>query len=244
MPSLWEFASHTDQTLKGHRHFWEELQKLLTPEQRRQLEPGGILYEQTWKLAGQQTPPTAARSMPYYSQVDSATDQGLRMCFSSSNAMLVEALRPGTLHGANGDDQYLRVVQRYGDTTEVGAQLAALRHFGITARFSEKANWQDLLAAQGKGELISLGFLHRGPVSAPTGGGHWLAVTPGGVAPEHLIVNDPYGEIDLVAGGYLNRQGKALRYSRKNFEPRWSVKQEGGRWRPALNAGYAIFAKA
>jgi len=243
VPSLLDFALHTDSRLVGHRRFWEELQKLLSPEQRQQLEAGGGLYEDIWKPAGQQAaePGAAAKRMPYYSQVDSATNQGLRMCFSSSNAMLVEALKPGTLHGSNGDDQYLKVVQRYGDTTEVGAQLAALRHFGITARFTEKANWQDLLAAQQKGELMSLGFLHKGPVNAPAGGGHWLAVVR--VAPEYLIVNDPYGEIDLVAGTYLNRQGKALRYSRLNFEPRWSVKQEGGRWRPALNAGYAIFAK-
>jgi hypothetical protein len=240
MPSLWEFAGHTDQKLEHHRRFWDGLQALLTPEQKKQLEAGGHLYEEIWRRPSASAPSSSVHPMPYYSQVDSATDQGLRMCFSSSNAMLVEALRPGTLTGPNGDDQYLKVVQRYGDTTEVGAQLAALRHFGITARFSDKANWQDLLRAQDKGEVMSLGFLHHGNVSAPTGGGHWLAVVR--VAPEFLVVNDPYGEIDLVAGTYLNRQGKGLRYSRLNFEPRWSVKQEGGRWRPALNAGYAIFA--
>jgi hypothetical protein len=46
--------------------------------------------------------------------------------------MLLEALRPGTLKGANGDDQYLAVVQRLGvadheqrisgDTTDASAQ--------------------------------------------------------------------------------------------------------------------------
>ena len=36
--------------------------------------------------------------------------------------MLVEALRPGSLKGSNGDDQYLSVVQRYGDSTDANAQ--------------------------------------------------------------------------------------------------------------------------
>jgi hypothetical protein len=240
MASLFDHAIHTDQKLEKHQRFWSGLEATLSAEQKAALAAGGRLRAIWDEAPAKPKPGPAPARMPYYSQVDSATDQGLRMCFSSSNAMLVEALRPGTLKGSNGDDQYLKVVQRYGDTTEVGAQLAAMRHFGLQARFSETANWEQLLKAQDDGELISLGFLHKGSVSRPTAGGHWLAVVR--VAPDHLVVNDPYGEIDLVGGTYLNRQGERLRYSRRNFEPRWSVKQQGDRWVAAPNCGYAIFA--
>jgi hypothetical protein len=56
--------------------------------------------------------------------------------------MLLEALKPGTLPGANGDDQYLAVVQRYGDTTDANTQLQALAHYGGTARLVQTADYE------------------------------------------------------------------------------------------------------
>jgi hypothetical protein len=51
--------------------------------------------------------------VPRFQERDSAQlFQRDRTCFSSSCAMLLEAIKPGTLKGANGDDQYLAVVQR------------------------------------------------------------------------------------------------------------------------------------
>ena len=80
--------------------------------------------------------------VPRYSQRDSAQlSQRDRTCFSSSCAMLLEALKPGTLKGGNGDDQVLAVVQRFGDTTDASAQLRALAHFGVTARLVQNADF-------------------------------------------------------------------------------------------------------
>lgn len=56
--------------------------------------------------------------------------------------MLLEAIKPSTLQGANGDDQYLAVVQRFGDTTDASAQLRALANFGVTARLEQSADFQ------------------------------------------------------------------------------------------------------
>ena len=50
------------------------------------------------------------------------------------------------------------------------------------------------------------------------------------------MVHDPFGDLDLVAGRYVNNWGARLRYSRKNLGPRWMV--EG----PAT--GWAIVAEA
>jgi hypothetical protein len=166
--------------------------------------------------------------VPYFSQRDSSTDQGPRMCFSSSCAMLVEALKPGTLPGPNGDDTYLGRVFRYGDTTDAASQLKALAFYGVKANFVQNADWSKIEGQIGRGIPVPIGILHHGRVSAPTGGGHWLIVV--GHTPTHVVVHDPFGDLDLVNGGYLSSNGKALRYSRKNLGPRWMVEGPGTGW--------------
>lgn len=172
--------------------------------------------------------------VPYLSQRDSAlSGQAQRMCFSSSCAMLVMALRPGKLTGANADDQYLKRVQQYGDTTDAAAQIKALASYGITARFVQNADWADLERQINRGVPVPCGFLHHGPATAPKGGGHWLTVV--GYTPAAVIVNDPWGEMAVATGEYLNSKGGGLAYSRKNWGPRWLV--EGPR------SGWAIIAE-
>ena len=194
------------------------------------LKPDATWIE-TYRAAGKQpekAPITNPLRVPYYMQRDSATRHALRMCFSSSCAMLVEALRPGTLSGPNGDDAYLGRVLRYGDTTDPMAQLKALGSYGIEASFTKHASWQTVERQIDKGIPVPLGFLHHGTASAPGGGGHWLCCI--GYTPDALIVHDPFGEIDLARGGYLNNWGARLRYARKNFGPRWMVEGPGSGW--------------
>ncbi len=121
-----------------------------------------------------------------------------RSCFSSSWAMLLEALKPGTLPGANGDDQYLAVVQRYGDTTDANIQLQALAHNGVTARLLQDADFQLLEQQIAGGIPVPCGSIHRGPVDRPTGSGHWLIIV--GDTPTHLVVNDPWGSRTYSVG--------------------------------------------
>jgi GH24 family phage-related lysozyme (muramidase) len=167
--------------------------------------------------------------VPYYSQRDSAiAGQAQRMCFSSSCAMLVTALRPGRLTGANGDDQYLQVVMQHGDSTDPQAQLKALAHYGISARFSQNCSWNDLEQQIAKGVPVPCGFLHHGPSTAPSGGGHWLIVI--GTTPTAVIVNDPWGEMLVAEGRYAGNRGVGLAYSRRNWGPRWMVEGNGTGW--------------
>jgi hypothetical protein len=51
-----------------------------------------------------------------------------------------------------------------------------------------------------------------------------------GHTPTHVIVHDPFGDLDLVNGGYLSSNGKALRYSKKNLGPRWMAEGHGTGW--------------
>lgn len=180
-----------------------------------------------------QSPPQQQLSdplrVPYYSQRDSTVaGQANRMCFSSSCAMLVAYLRPGAISGAAADDQYLKTVLRFGDTTDANAQLKALAHYGIKATFKQNGSWSDLQRQIARNVPVPCGFLHHGTNTAPSGGGHWLTVI--GVTAGHVLVNDPFGELDVVRGTYLNSKGAGLAYSKANWGPRWLVEGPHSGW--------------
>jgi GH24 family phage-related lysozyme (muramidase) len=176
-----------------------------------------------------------------YRQLDSETDQAARMCFSSACAMLLEFMKPGTLKGPNGDDQYLRTVQRFGDTTKVAAQLRALEHYGLKVRFEERADFELVGRQIADGIPVPAAYIHRGPVSRPTGFGHWLTII--GDTKTHVIVHDPLGEPDLVTGATLNGNGTKLGLTKANFGKRWMVEPApGGGYRHAPGKGWAIIA--
>lgn len=226
MARLIEHVKHTDLSLSHHVAFWNAVEAKLPPGS---LESTGELGS-IWKAAVQAKPPAPSNPLkvPYYSQRDSATQHALRMCFSSSCAMLLETLKPGTLAGPNGDDSYLGRVFKYGDTTDNQAQLKALASYGIKATFTSRASWQTIEKQIKAGIPVPFGWLHKGPVSRPAGGGHWsLAI---GFTKDAIIVNDPFGEADLVGGGYINSKGAGLSYSRKNLGPRWMVEGPGSGW--------------
>lgn len=167
--------------------------------------------------------------VPYFSQRDSTiAGQAMRMCFSSSCAMLAAYLRPNELRGAAADDVYLRRLQKYGDTTSATAQLETLESYGIRARFVQNCSWEDLKRQIDNGIPTPVGFLHHGPSTAPNGGGHWLTVI--GYTDTAVIVHDPFGEMDVVRGTYISSKGARQAYSRKNWGPRWLVEGPKSGW--------------
>lgn len=92
-----------------------------------------------------------------------------------------------------------------GDTTDASAQLRALAHFGVTARLVQNADFQLIEQQINRGIPVPCGYIHRGPVDRPIGSGHWLIVY--GHTPTDLVVNDPWGEPDLISGATLNTKG-------------------------------------
>ena len=90
-----------------------------------------------------------------------------------------------------------------------------------------------------RGIPVPCGYIHRGPIDRPTGTGHWLIVY--GHTPTHLVVNDPWGEPDLLSGATLNANGMGLQFSRQNFGKRWMVEPiGGGAYRYAPGKGWAV----
>ena len=164
--------------------------------------------------------------VPYYSQRDNKKDP-LRSCFSSACAMLLKYVKPNSI---TSDDEYMVTVYKYGDTTEPFAQVTALEQHGLNVAFRQDGGWSDIDSQLAKGFPIPIGVLHHGPVSKPSGGGHWLTIIGRNEDNTAYVVNDPYGEMDLVNGGYQNSNGSHLLYFKKNLGPRWLVEGPGTGW--------------
>jgi hypothetical protein len=79
------------------------------------------------------------------------------------------------------------------------------------------------------GRPVAVGWLHKGHISRPTGGGHWSVAV--GTWARGLVMHDPYGEALLVTGGYTrNTNGAYLEYSWANWLPRWEVEGPRTGW--------------
>lgn len=224
---------------KGSAHVFTEISILPGKEDyrvtlARQPDSYWWFYPAHWEIkndAELSTPPSPAPKpvllkIPYYSQRDNYTDP-LRSCFSSSCAMMLKGLKPSSI---TGDDQYLKTVYTYGDTTEYTAQIKALKFYGVKAEFYQNGSWADIEAQLDKGISVPIGILHKGPVSAPTGTGHWITVIGYTEDKSEYYVHDPYGNLNLVSGGYVSTDGKSLRYSKKNLGPRWLVEGARSGW--------------
>ena len=173
-------------------------------------------------------PTNPLTGFPYFSQLDNQGGTGYRECQTSAIAMCLAYLGAG---GITSDDQYRAIVRRHGDTTSQAAHQAALAELGVKARFVTSGNAGILQAEIKAGYPAAIGILQHGTPFAPNGGGHWIAAY--GFDPFGWIVNDPYGELDLVAGSWVQQgssSGKGLRYSYRNLNPRWQADGPGTGW--------------
>ena len=174
-------------------------------------------------------PPTVPQrvnplEVPYEYQNDNASGTGYRECFSSSCAMIARYWGKVT-----SDDQYNKLRAKYGDTTDPQSHVAALKAVGLHPAYLQNGSAKDLEREIDGGRPVAVGWLHKGSVSHPTGGGHWSVVI--GYTSSHFILHDPNGEANLVHGGYNNHvNGREVHYSRKNWLPRWEVEGPGTGW--------------
>lgn len=172
------------------------------------------------------------RRVIYQPQTDSKIPgMADRMCFSSTMTMFANFYRPGILNGANADDQYLRMLQAAGGRTQEAADhVAQLARLGVKAQFITNGTWQRLLDETAKGNVVATGWYHNGPASRPRRDhGHWSLVAM--ATSDSAVHYDPYGEADLVNGGYLpSKNGAGLLYSRKNWGPRWLADGPSSGW--------------
>ena len=201
----------------------------LSDAQRRQ-------FTELWRAQGSPAAPPPAftnkptnplTGFPWFPQLDNGPE-GWRQCQSSSVAMCLAYLGAGNIRD---DVDYLRIVERFGDTTSQTAHQQALASLGVRARFVTNCTAAQLQAEIRSGLPAAIGHLHHGPVSAPSGGGHWIACY--GFDSRSWIVNDPFGELDLVSGTWARQGGNSGRgqhYSYRNLNPRWLAEGAASGW--------------
>lgn len=134
--------------------------------------------------------------------------------------------------GIVDDLDYLRVLRRYGDTTDPEAHRRALRELDAPGRFIQNGT-EDLVRREIlAGRPVAMAGLHKGPLNAPDGG-HWIACYGFDAFARKWVVHDPYGELDLVDGTWVRIGGEAgrdQRYSWSNWARRWSPEGPGHGW--------------
>jgi len=166
--------------------------------------------------------------VPYYPQTDNFVLPD-STCNSSSCAMCLEFLKPGSLPtGPKGDDAYLKKVLALGNSTDHSVQTKVLQSYGLSSVFGYNLNFSDLDAELAAGRPIVLGILHRGPESSPTGSGHMICCI-GKTDNGDYVCRDPYGSLlDGYSGPVSN--GRQVVYSKKMLEKRWTVDGSGSGW--------------
>lgn len=215
---------------RGEKHqidAWKALQASLTEDQREDF---------TKAFRGPQKPPREPLpskpkfplDVQYFYQRDSKTGHGERSCQSSAIAMAIEYIDPEIIFD---DDEYLRKVFKYGDTVSQIAQKKALDSLGLKNQFRMNGSEQDLIKILDKGYPVPIGILHKGSIFAPSGGGHWITLI--GHDDKYFYVHDPFGELDLVNGGYPKAgpiDGKCKKYTRTNLMKRWLIASKNDGW--------------
>ena len=153
----------------------------------------------------------------YYSQRDNYT-QPNRTCNSSSNAMYLNWLMQTTHHiGLSGDNEYLRKVLSYGDSTHHDIQTKVIKEYGYSTKWMTDHDLpfvKDLLIT---GLPVVCNILHRGTIQNPHGG-HVIMLIAYNSNSNILIAHDPYG---TLASNYSNHNGAYSQIKEYEFSKRW-----------------------
>ena len=223
---LKNFFKYYDENLAHHREAIALLEEALEKKAPELLEDSSEWVE-TYRNKPEPKPEPAdiVLPVPYYAQTDNFT-QPERTCNSSACAMALEYFRPGTLRGPKGDDEYLRTVFSYGDTTSHEVQTKALEEYGVKSRFNYNLTFDDLDREIAAKRPVVIGILHKGSLAKPTGG-HMVVVI--GKNKYGYVCHDPYGD---MYDGYTSSvyKGRSVVYERHVLERRWSVDGPDDGW--------------
>ena len=109
--------------------------------------------ETEWVKIFRTPPPVpAVLAVPYFNQVDNYRDAH-RTCNSSSCAMCLAFLKPGSI---KGDDEYIAKVFAIGDTTDHAVQTKVLAGYGVKSHFSYNLSFADVDRSLDAGKPVVL----------------------------------------------------------------------------------------
>lgn len=187
----------------------------------------GYIYAPHWQLPESST----KLKVKYFSQVDNYSGYfgpGTRQCNLTSCAMFAEFLlekfgektlsqRAGEEGLQEPEDYYGKILNKYGDTIDHGAQTKTLKALGIDSYFSYSLDIPEAIASLEKGYPVVLGVLYK--VS-----GHMILLVGYDRAKRVFYVHDPYGSRAGTADYYAaigGDSGKYDIYSQASLEAIW-----------------------
>ena len=220
---LHNFFKHFDEKNPKHVAAVEELEKTLEKKAPEEMEDSAN-WVKIYRSKPEPPKGIMMQNFPWFPQTDNYRDAN-RTCNSSACAMCLEYFKPGTLKGAKGDDAYVQKVFSIGDTTDHVVQTRALASYGIQSHFSYGLSFNDLDRELAAGRPVVIGILHRGPLSAPTGG--HMVVVIGKLPDGNYLVNDPYGSLnDGYTSAVIN--GRNAVYKKSDLVRRWCPNRNDG----------------
>jgi hypothetical protein len=153
-------------------------------------------YDPHIKIEGEDLNQLIKLPVKYSSQLDndqSIFGPGWRQCNTTSNAMLADYVLNGaltTMAKAQGlpepESVYMRLVSKYGDTTDHDAQTWGLKELGINSYFSYSLSAKDVLLSLKANIPVVVGFAYKGS-------GHICVIVGHAPAKKVWLVHDPYG---------------------------------------------------
>lgn len=153
-------------------------------------------YDPHIKLEGEGANQVIKLPVSYRSQLDNdeaVFGPGWRQCNTTSNTMLADYLLQGELTKMaqqqgfpEPESVYMRIVGKYGDTTDHNAQTSALQELGIESYFSHTLSAKDVLTSLKAGIPVVVGFAYKGS-------GHICIIVGYDPTKQSWFVHDPYG---------------------------------------------------
>ena len=121
----------------------------------------------------------------------------------------------------NGVMDYSNVLNKHGKSIHREAHMKALEELGMKATFTYSADPDDIQAELLKGQPVAASLLSQGELANPTKGTHLVAIT--GYGDGYWLVQDPFGQMDLINGLWSDRNplaGKDVHYNFDHMNPR------------------------
>ncbi|MCA6574718.1 MAG: C39 family peptidase [Pseudanabaena sp. M53BS1SP1A06MG] len=153
-------------------------------------------YDPHIKIDGENLNPLIKLPVKYRSQLDndpSIFGPGWRQCNTTCNSMLADYLLSGELTKKaqvqgfpEPESVYMRIVRKYGDTTDHDAQTWALKEIGIDSYFSYSLSAKDILLSLKANIPVVVGFAYKGS-------GHICLIVGHDPTQKVWLVHDPYG---------------------------------------------------
>lgn len=159
------------------------------------------------------------RNFPYLYQ--KGGNERKHMSQVCSLAMCLKYLDVPTINSIN---EYLNIVIKHGKTASRPIHLLAMRELGFSAYFSLSEDSYSIKDEIKKGLPVVASVVSKGHMSDPIGGTHFVVIT--GYDNDSWLVQDPFGKLDLVNGGFKDigkESGKNVRYPFETFNKRFFV---------------------